>query len=690
MKQVVQSAGGGAVEVVDSPAPQMNSTSVLVRTEATLISAGTERAVTQLAQANLLEKAKARPDLVRQVISKAKTDGLKPTLAAVRSRLNDDLALGYSGAGTIIDVGSAVSGLHVGQRVATGGSGFASHAEFQAVPWVLAAPIPDTVTCEQASFATVAAVGLHGLRLGEVRLGAKVLVVGLGLIGQLTSRMAVASGCDVMGIDLDQSLIEMAQQHGVHGVLEAGADTTAHVTDWSRGRGADLVVITAGASGHSGIIKAVPARCRDRATVVAVGDIGLDLNRNDFYHKELDLKVARSYGPGRYDRSYEEWGVDYPIGHVRWTEGRNLEAVIDLIASGRLDVDDLVSHRFDIGEAEKAYAVLDDKAARPIGVVLTYPGTTEPDTTVTRTARRPTRAISNAPKVGILGAGGFVRSVILLSLKEAGYGPVVHIASASGVSASRLAEREGISRASSDPYAVINDPEVEVLVVATPHSSHAEYVVAGLDAGKHVYCEKPLAITEDQLADVAAALERTNGRLYVGFNRRYSPMAVAARDALAGGSGPIHVHYRVNAGPLSPDHWYSDRREGGRLLGEVCHFIDLCAFLTGDQDVVSTHRVGPTVGHDTYHLLLEYADGSSASILYVADGHPTTPKELVEINGRHSTIVIDNFHRLTFNNQVQRIRPGKGFVEGLASAFTHDTAVATSQIALRLSAPALR
>ncbi len=683
MKQVVQSAGGGPVAVVEAPAPLMNSVSVLVQTEATLISAGTERAVTKLAQSSLLEKAKARPDLVKQVISKVKTDGLKPTIAAVRSRLADDLALGYSGSGTIIEAGSAVRGLQIGDRVATGGGGFASHAEFQTVPWVLAAKLPDNVSFEQASFATVASVGLHGLRQADTRLGSKVLVVGLGLIGQLTARMAVASGCDVFGIDFDQRLIDMAAMHGVNGSIERGSDTTAAVIDWSRGRGADTVIITAGATGNSGIIKAVPDRCRDRATVVAVGDIGLDLNRNDFYMKELDLKLARSYGPGRYDRSYEDWGVDYPIGHVRWTEGRNLEAVIDLMSSARLAVDDLVTHRFDIAQAEKAYDVLDAKDAHPIGVVLTYSRTAKLERTVRTSAPlRSTKPMPNAPRVGILGAGNFVRGVIIPSLKEAGYGSVVHIASASGVSATRVAERESIPKASSDAYAVINDPDVDVLVVATPHSSHAEYVIAGLDAGKHVYCEKPLAISWEQLEAVEAAIERNDGRLYVGFNRRYSPMAVAARTSLESGSGPIHVTYRVNAGPLATSHWYSDRREGGRLLGEVCHFIDTCHYLAGDQEVTAVHSLTPGVDHhDTHHLLIGYEDGSTASILYCADSNPATPKELIEANGRGQTIVLDNFRQLTINGEKQKVDQGKGHQQGMRQLrllrTQHDASVTT-------------
>lgn len=686
MKQVVQPSGGGDIAVVEAPAPQMLSTSLLVSTSATLISAGTERAATQLAQSNLMQKAKARPDLVKQVIAKAKTDGIKATMSAVRSKLASDLALGYSGAGTVIEMGSATQGFSVGDRVATAGGGYASHAELQAVPWVLAARIPDQVSDEAASFATVASVGLHGLRLADMQIGSKIVVVGMGLIGQLTARMAVGAGCDVFGIDLDQHLLDLVAAHGVSGEREAGAATTAAIMEWSRGRGADAVIITAGAHGNSGIVQAVPARCRDRATVVAVGDLGLDLDRNDFYYKELDLKVARSYGPGRYDRSYEEWGVDYPIGHVRWTEGRNLEAVLDLLADGRLDVDDLVTHRFEITEASAAYALLDTPGEQPIGIVLQYSATEDRSTTVEiGGAKKPGRR-KTKPNVGIIGVGNFVRNVIVPALGSAGAGPIVHVASASGTSASRFAERNGVAKASSDAMAVINDPDVELVVIATPHSTHAELVVAALGADKDVWCEKPLALTDDELAAVEGALATTEGRLYVGFNRRYSVILEAARTAL-NGAGPIQIEYRISAGALDAEHWYSDHREGGRLLGEVCHFIDACGFLVDDADVKSVYSVAPSEAHhDSYHLLIGYADGSSASIVYADASHTTTPKERIEINGRGHTVVLNNYRTLHVDGGKVKVAEGKGHAEGvaalLAGAPVTAAALATTGVAL--------
>lgn len=690
MKQVVQPSGGGDIAVVEAPAPQMLSTSLLVSTSATLISAGTERAATQLAQSSLVQKAKARPDLVKQVIQKARTDGLKSTISAVRSKLASDLALGYSGAGTVIEMGAATQGFAVGDRVATAGGGFASHAELQAVPWLLAARIPESVSDESASFATVASVGLHGLRLADMRIGSKVVVVGMGLIGQLTARMAVGSGCDVFGVDLDERLLALASEHGVSGEREAGAATTAAIMEWSRGRGADAVIITAGAHGDSGIIRSVPDRCRDRASVVAVGDIGLDIDRNAFYYKELDLKVARSYGPGRYDRTYEEWGVDYPVGHVRWTEGRNLEAVLDLMANGRLDVVDLITHRFEIERAADAYATLDDKNERPIGIVLNYSSPENRSTTIAINAAdgKANRKRSAHPNVGIIGVGNFVRNVVVPALASSEAGPIVHVASSSGVSATRFAERHGVSRASSDAMAVIDDDDVDLVVIATPHSTHAEMVAAALGAGKDVYCEKPLALSDEELALVQGAVAASDGRLYVGFNRRYSEILVAARAALTG-AGPLQIEYRVNAGRQSAEHWYSDHREGGRLLGEVCHFIDACAFLVDDADVTSVNAVAPAEAHhDSFHLLIGYSDGSSASIVYSDGSHAATPKERIEINGGGHTVVLDNFRSLTADGSKIKVTEGKGHAEGLAAFVAGGlptavpTAVTTTRTAL--------
>lgn len=665
MKQVVQPAGGGPVEVLDVPIPTIQPTQVLVRTEATLISIGTERAVTQLAQSSLVAKAKARPDLVRQVLVKAKNDGLADTLSSVRTRLAEDVELGYSGAGTIIEVGDQVRGLRPGMRVATAGGGYASHAEYQAVPELMCVPIPDDVRSDQAAFATVASIGLHGLRLADLSLGSSVVVVGLGLIGQLTTRMALAAGHRVFGIDVRPEPIEMAEAHGASGGIESGSVTTKEILEWTKGRGADAIIVTAGARQNSEAIQRCPDRCRDRATIVVVGDVGLDLDRNAFYEKELELKLARSYGPGRYDRSYEEWAVDYPLGHVRWTQQRNLETFLDLVGGGRVDVDDLISHRFPIAEAVDAYDLVASPAGA-VGVVLDYDATEHDEAKAPRPASRPTRTA--APQIGILGAGLFVRATMLPALTAAGFDAPVHISSARGASAERLAEQFAGATTSTGHQDLIDDPAVDLVCIASPHKSHGDLVLAALGKGKHVYVEKPITIDESQMPSIRAALAADGApQLYVGLNRRFSPMVIAARDAVAG-DGPKHVIYRINAGALPAGHWYADRTQGGRLLGEVCHFIDASAALVSSGSVSPTAVTANAVNldaHDSYTLLVEYSDGSTASIVYCADAFAGSSKEWIEVMGNGATAVVDNFRRLDVNGERVKIHRGKGHADGL-------------------------
>lgn len=696
MKQVVQSTRGGTVALVEAGIPLPQATEVLVRTEATVVSPGTERYMTGLAQSNLVAKAKARPDLVRQVVDRARKEGLRSTVDTVRAKLDDDLLLGYSGAGVIAELGSLVRGLRVGQLVATAGGGYASHAHYQTVPQTLVAPVPDGVSAEQAAFATIASIALHGFRLADVGVGSKVVVVGLGLIGQLACRLATSAGCDVAAVDVDPQAVAQAEAHGALGLREQGAATTAQILAWSRGRGADAVLIAAGARGDSRIIKAVPPRCRDRGTVVAIGDVGLDLDRNDFYHHELELKVARSYGPGRYDPSYEEWAVDYPVGYVRWTEGRNLEAVLDLMAAGRLDVSDLISHRYPIDAAPTAYEALQKGKERIVGIVFRYPESERKageaiDLGSAIAATQPSRRHTGRIGIGVCGAGQFTRRTIIPSIQAAGLGDIVHISSSSGVSAARVATRENIGRNSSGVDEVLSDPAVDLVVVATPHSTHGELVVQALEAGRHVYVEKPLAITENELTRIEKTLAGSEAQLHVGFNRRWSPMIVHAREALAG-AGPITVDYRVSAGPIGPGHWYVDRREGGRLLGEVCHFIDTANALVASKPVTIACTGPNDDRHDNYGLLIGYADGSIATITYAADGSQATPKERCEILGRGHTIVIDDYREIIVDGRKAKVEPGKGHVESLRSLAGalrageyHDPAYAfvTTRIALR-------
>jgi predicted dehydrogenase/threonine dehydrogenase-like Zn-dependent dehydrogenase len=647
LKQVVQPAAGGPVRVLDVPRPIIGPTEVLVQTRASVVSAGTERAVTALAQSSLLAKARARPDLVRQVMKKARTEGVASTAHAVKDRLDDDVPLGYSAAGIAVEVGEAVPGVAPGQLVATGGAGNANHAEFQAVPGLLCAVVPQGVPAEDAAFATLASVALHGLRLADVGPGAKVVVIGLGLLGQLAVRLAQASGCDVAGIDVAELQIERARQSGAFGLKEAGEDTTEAILEWSRGRGADAVLVMA-ATQSSAAMGRTPEICRDRAEVVVVGDVGLDLDRRPFYERELSLQFARSYGPGRYERSYEEWCVDYPPGLIRWTEGRNLEAVLDLLSARRLSVADLVTHRFDIADAADAYRLVEERSEPFMGITFAYPPSPVGDPTVVINPRR----TSSQPGVGLIGAGAFARGVLIPALKQAGFDRLVAVGSASGLSARGLAQRAGFEKAVSGPEGVIEDPEVEAVVIATPHDTHATLAAQALRAGKHVFCEKPLALTMDELDDVRSAWSESGRVLFVGFNRRWSEPIRVVRDHFAPGTGPLVITYIVNAGRNPATHWYHDRRQGGRFIGEMSHFIDTCAAIV-EQDAMDAFAVGSGTEelllNDNAVVTLRYGDGSLATISYASGGHVGTEKERLEVLGRGRGAAIIDFRRVVLD-----------------------------------------
>jgi len=641
VKNVVQPVKGGPVEVLDVPRPTAGPTEVLVRTIASVISPGTERAVTALAQSSMLSKARARPDLVRQMVRKARADGIAATAQTVRSRLAEDLPLGYSAAGKVVEVGSAVSGIRAGQLVATGGAGKANHAEFQAVPGLLCAAVPEGVPAKDAAFATVAAIALHGLRLAEAGPGSKVIVIGLGLVGQLTARLATAAGCDVAGIDTAAHARATAAESGILTMDELGDATTEQVLAWSRGRGADAVLVCA-ASPSSGPVTRAPALCRDRAAVVIVGDVGLQLDRTPFYERELSLRFARSYGPGRYDPSYEAWGVDYPAGQVRWTEGRNFEAVLDLLATGRLRVSDLVTHTYDIGDAPAAYELIEKRADPYLAIQLTYPATPAADAPVV--IRPPASPSSSVLGVGWIGAGAYSTGTLLPTFRRAGFRRFVAVTSASGITARRVAERYGFEKAVAGAFPVIDDAEVEVVVIATPHDTHAELATLALKDGRHVWCEKPLALTMDELGEIEAAWEASGRQLMVGFNRRWSPAVLTAQRALAEAASPKFLVYRVAAGPVPDGHWYADRRQGGRLLGEVCHFVDTAQALIGSdiEETVSVLGGGRGIPGNDAIVSLRFADGSLATICY-GSAMPTAGKEWIEVTAGSRRLVIDDF-----------------------------------------------
>ena len=515
-----------------------------MRTMASVITPATEHAVTALARSGLATKATVPPRPGSPGDAQGQGQWLVGASYPVSSRPAEDVLLGYSAAGEVVEVGSAVSGIRVGQLVATGGAGKASHAEFQAVPGLLCSIIPDGAPVTDAAFTAVAAIALHGLRLAEVGPGAKVAVIGLGLVGQLAARLAMAAGCDVVGIDPDAHARIIAAGSGVLALDEQESVTNGRVLAWSRGRGADAVLVCP-ADPSPGPVTRAAALCRDRAAVVIVGDICLDFDRAPFHERELSLRFARSYGPGRYDMSYEAWGVDYPVGQVRWTEGRNFEAVLDLLASGRLKVADLVTHSFDIGDAATAYKLIEERADPYLAVQLSYPAEPAADDPV---VLRPT-APKPSPGVGWIGAGAFSTETLLPAFRRAGFSRFVAVSSASGITARRAAERHRFEKAVSGTFPVIDDPDVDVVVIATPHNTHAELATMALKDGRHVWCEKPLALTMDELGEVEAAWEASGRQLMVGFNRRWSTAVLVARGALVEVTSPWYLVYRVAAGP---------------------------------------------------------------------------------------------------------------------------------------------
>ena len=635
MKQVLQSYRTGELTVADVPAPGLEPGCLLVLTAASLVSAGTDRGTLELAQKSLLGKARERPDLVRKVLDRLARDGLLATGKAVLGKLDQPIPLGYSCAGEVVAVGEGVEGFAVGDRVACAGAKVANHAELNLVPASLCARVPEAVDDETAAFVTLGAVALHGLRQAQPTLGETFAVIGLGLVGQLAVQLLKANGCAVLGVDLDSVKIELARRLGADAAVLRGGDVAGAARALTAGRGVDGVLICA-ATPSSDPIALAGELCRDRARVVAVGAVGMEVPRRPWFDKELTLLQSRSYGPGRYDPAYEERGQDYPLGYVRWTEGRNLEAFLALCAKGLVRTAPLVTHRFPIEQADLAYQVV--ARERPVAVLLTYPRVARPARTVQLSPPTPR---SGAVRVAVLGAGAFAAGTLVPQLAAAG-ARLVGIASARGASARHLATRFGFERATTDADELVRDPDLDAVYILTRHSQHAAQAVRALAAGKHVFVEKPPALDEAGLAALLTAA-RASGRLLVpGYNRRFAPLALELRQHFAARRSPLVMQVRVNAGPLPEDHWLRDPREGGRLVGEACHFVDLCAWLCGALPV-SVYALGTG---DDFALTLRFGDGSIATIAYLASSDASAGKERVEVLGDGAWGLLDDFRRL--------------------------------------------
>ena len=617
----------------------------LVKTEASLVSAGTERMVVEFAEKSLVGKARSRPDLVKQVLDKGKREGWVNTAQAAFNRLDQPMALGYSSAGTIVALGKNMSGFKVGQRVACAGGGYATHAEYNVVPRNLLTPLPKNVGFESAAFTTLGAIALHGFRLAEPQIGENVAIIGMGLLGLLAAQIATTAGCNVIGIDVDPARITLASSLGLQAVRRADAVDSS--VAFTANRGFDVVLICADTKSNDPV-ELAGVIARDRARIVATGAVGLTFPRKIYYEKELSFINSRSYGPGRYDLNYEQQGNDYPLGYIRWTEGRNFEAVVDLMAKGQLQVKLLITHRFDISEAAKAYDVITGKTKEKfLGVLLTYPErTTQEESRVVfpLSSSKPTGNV----KLGVLGAGSFANSILLPSIQKAGDIQLIGIASSGGLHAQHSGKKFGFQYASSSDDEIINDPNINTIAVLTRHDTHAELVVKALKAGKHVFVEKPLAINSAQLSTISKQLKaNSESLLTVGFNRRFSPLARSLSSFFFHHTAPMHIHYRVNAGAIPLNHWTQDPNiGGGRIIGEGCHFVDFITLLVGDAPVSVTAHALPDNGkyrEDNVSMTFTFPDGSIGVIDYLANGDKSFPKERVEVFCSGQIAVLDDF-----------------------------------------------
>ncbi|PWG02094.1 bi-domain-containing oxidoreductase [Sphingosinicella humi] len=647
MKQILQNLQSGQSELVMAPAPQARPNHVLIDTTKSLISSGTERMLVDFGKAGLFAKARQQPEKVAQVLAKARADGVMTTVDAVRSKLSQPLPLGYCNVGRVAETGAGVAGFKPGDRVVSNGP----HADVVSVPKNLCARIPDSVSDEEAAFTVVASIGLQGIRLAQPTLGEAFVVTGAGLIGLLTIQLLLAHGCRVLAIDFDNDKLALARVFGAMTCNPAeGEDPIAAGMTLSRGIGVDGVIITASTKSSEPVSEAA-RMSRKRGRIVLVGVTGLTLNRADFYEKELSFQVSCSYGPGRYDPSYEEHGQDYPVGFVRWSEQRNFEAVVDMMASGRLRVMPLISHRYAFEDAASAYSVLtQDK--RALGILLTYDHPIDDRHGRSVQLREPSPTPhANTPIVGFIGAGNYASRMLIPAFRNAG--AALHsVASAGGVSSVVQGRRLGFDRATSDTGALLADTEVNTIVIATRHDSHASLTVEALNAGKHVFVEKPLALTLDELAAIREAQLAGGRLLMVGFNRRFAPLVRTMKRLLDSTGEPKSIIMVMNAGNIPSDHWTQDPAVGGgRIIGEACHHIDLMRFLVGAPITsVTARRMGDSdavsVTEDKAVITLGFADGSFGTVHYLANGGVSFPKERIEVFSAGRTLQLDNFIRL--------------------------------------------
>jgi predicted dehydrogenase/threonine dehydrogenase-like Zn-dependent dehydrogenase len=661
LKQLLQSLRSGAITVKDVGAPQApKRAGVIVRVHASVISAGTEKMSVDLARASLIEKAKSRPDDVKKVLAEIKQQGFWATYNRVMNKLDSQKAMGYSCAGEVIAVSPDVDDLRPGDRVACGGQG-ANHAEVVSVLRNLCVKIPDTVSYEDACYTTIGTIAMQGVRQAEPTFGETVAVIGLGLVGQLTCAIARAAGCQVIGIDLDEENVKLAAEHNAHFAFCRKEDNLVDkIKSLTSGHGVDATIITAATSSNDPIDFSA-AISRDKGRIVMVGVTKMDIPRDPFFVKELEFKLSRSYGPGRYDANYEEKGIDYPIGYVRWTERRNMQEFVRLLDEKKVEPKHITTHTLPITEAKRAYDMIAGEIKeRYLGIVLTYPFDESQKLKVKSqngdAHAAPSTQHQAHPKIGFIGAGNFAQGFLLPNLKGT---ELVIVANETGASAEDAKTKFGFARATTNYDEVINSSDVNTVFIATRHNNHAELITKVLKAGKNVFCEKPLALTIEEASSVAQAYSQhqahSTQHLLIGFNRRFAPLVVKMKEQFGEPHQPKMIFYRVNAGPVPASNWTQDEEiGGGRIIGEVCHFIDTAAYLANDSlpksvtaKHISTGRAD-SVDHDTISITVDYEDGSVATILYIANGDKTLPKEEIQVFSGGRTAIMKNFTELEF------------------------------------------
>ncbi len=684
------------MDVVAVPPPALQPGMVLVKNYASVISAGTEKSTIDKRKASMIERAKGQPDDVKKVIDEVKRTGLMATYTRVMSKLDTSAALGYSTAGVVIAVDERIDDIEIGDKVACAGAEYAYHSDIIAVPRNLIARIPQGVSMEAAAYSTVAAIALQGIRQAEPTLGETVVVIGLGLLGQLTVQMLKANGCRVIGVDLDPYAIALAEKSGADLALHRNNDDIAAIVNAkTQGYGADAVIITAGTKNNDPIDLAGKIT-RERGRVIVVGATPMDIPRETYYRKEIDIRISRSYGPGRYNTAYEEKGFDYPIGYVRWTENRNMLAYLQLVKDGKMDIPLLTTHRFPIDDALKAYALIEGEKTEPyVGIVLTYDDIPEKElATIAASAQvsKPGKVkiskIRRSLSVGFIGAGSFASGFLLPPLKEMQDVALECVCNKTGLTGADMRNKFGFETSTTNAEDVFTSETIGTVFIATRHGNHAEYTERALLHGKHVFVEKPLATTEEQLNRLIALMnenkdELKNIVLMVGFNRRFSPLVREMKAFFERSPEPGIVHYYVNAGYLPLNHWTHDPEDGGgRIIGEVCHFIDTIQYLTG-ADPVRIHAESmfteneAVVNHDNINITMRMSDGSLGIITYAANGDTSIPKERISMSNANSTAIMDNFMSLTL------ARGGKQTVKKSAGDKGHKAEVQAFMDAIR-------